>query len=236
MSQIAAECRNVTVYLNKDPVLRNVSVALAPGQCTVVQDTPDLSDTTLLRVFALLEKPAGGDMYMEGSRIDFDSRKELLTLRKRVAYLPQTGVLISNLTLLDNVTLYHRYHFDRDPAEARRHAMPLLERFRLETYLHARPADVEPELRKRAVAVREFLKDYRIAVLDHPRIAFSVQAVDLLVRFLEEEKAARGISILMSEDDSALIRKVGDRLIVLERGRVASDMPVSAGGGNRGAS
>jgi ABC-type transporter Mla maintaining outer membrane lipid asymmetry ATPase subunit MlaF len=227
MSAFLMECREVVILGNGDDrILDGVSLGLLPGECTIVLDNPDMSDTYLLRLFGLLERPASGHMYFEGRSVDFAREQDLLALRMKVAYISRASALISNLTLLDNVTLFHRYHYDWPMARAKEHAAPLLERFCLMPYLELRPAEMDVEHRRHGVVVRELIKDFRVLIMEKPRVELSVLGLQAFMELFTEWKDLGRISMLISEDDEALIRTMADRVVDVQGGRIAHDGPI----------
>ena len=217
------ECRDVVVLHDGRPVLDGITLGLHPGESLAVIETQDLSDSYLLRLFALIEPPLSGDLYVQGRKVNFKRVPDVLELRKGVAYIPHTSALISNLTLKDNVTLFHRYHNDWKPDMALDQAMPLLERFGLVPYLDCRPAEVEAQHRRKTVIVREFLKDCFMVVFEQLRRDLSVQDIKDLCDFLIEKKQDGTLTLLISEDDESLVRSICDRRIEVKEGRIFKD-------------
>ncbi|MBI4776640.1 MAG: hypothetical protein HY788_21095 [Deltaproteobacteria bacterium] len=218
------ECRDVVVLHQGRPVLDGITLGLHAGESVGVIEAEDLSDSFLLRLFALIAPPASGDVYVRGLKVDFGRVRNLLALRKSVAYIPHTSALISNLTLRDNVTLFDRYHNNRKPDEAVHRAMPLLERFDLVPYLDYRPAEVEAQHRRKTVIVREFLKDCFLVVFEKLRRDLSVQDLKDLCDFLIEKKRDGTLTFLISEDDESLVRSICERRIEVSEGRILKDI------------
>lgn len=222
-NDLIMECRDVVILHQGRSVLDGITLGLRTGESVGVMETENLSDYFLLRLFALIEPPALGDVYVRGRKVNFKRMPDLLALRKRVAYIPHTSALISNLTLRDNVTLFDRYHNDRKPDIAIHRAMPLLERFDLVPYLDYRPAEVEAQHRRKTVIVREFLKDCFIAVFEQLRRDLSVQDLKGLCDLLIEKKQDGTLTFLISEDDESLVRSICDRRIEIKEGRILKD-------------
>lgn len=84
-----------------DPVLREVSLEIAPGEMVVLVGRTGSGKSTLARILATLCDPAGGGVMIDGIEVERYDRAEL---RGRIGCVFQEHVLV-NGTVHDNVTL-----------------------------------------------------------------------------------------------------------------------------------
>ncbi len=89
-------------YEDKTPILRNIDLAVEPGECIGIVGGNASGKTTLLSVIAGLLAPQEGEVAFGGQNLaDFDS----LSVRHRIALIPQQGMLFEG-TILDNITMF----------------------------------------------------------------------------------------------------------------------------------
>jgi ABC-type multidrug transport system ATPase subunit len=120
-------------------VLRDVALTVAPGRVAIVKGRNGVGKTTLLRIFATVVRPDGGDAWVDGhSVLDAAAR-----VRERigVAFVSER-TLFWRLSGLENLRLFARTRgVARRPAEAQIAA--LLDEFDAVEAAPAAAADVE---------------------------------------------------------------------------------------------
>jgi iron(III) transport system ATP-binding protein len=84
------------------PVLRGVSLSVAPGTLTAVLGTSGAGKTTLLRVIAGFEAADEGTVTLAGMAVD-SGRGRVPPERRHIGYVPQDGALFPHLTVRGNV-------------------------------------------------------------------------------------------------------------------------------------
>lgn len=92
---------DVSFTLNNIPLLEPVSLALNPGEFTLLTGPSGSGKSTLLKIIASLQNPTGGNLYFKGEDI---SRIKPETYRQRVSYCFQTPSLFGE-TVYDNLAL-----------------------------------------------------------------------------------------------------------------------------------
>ena len=84
------------------PVLRGVSLSVAPGTLTAVLGTSGAGKTTLLRIIAGFEAADEGTVTLGGMTVD-SGRGRVPPERRHIGYVPQDGALFPHLTVRGNV-------------------------------------------------------------------------------------------------------------------------------------
>ena len=116
--------------------------------------------STLLELVAGLREPRGGRIEVEGA---VNAGERL----RRCAYMPQRDLLLPWLSALDNAGLALRNR-GASRAEARRTTAPLFERFGLEGFETARPAELSGGMRQRVAFLRTLVAGKPVLLLDEP--------------------------------------------------------------------
>jgi iron complex transport system ATP-binding protein len=202
-------------------VLRDVDLAVAPGEVVGVIGPNGSGKTTLVRILAGVVQPASGVVSLRGMPLRAYGRRELA---RRLAVVPQDPVLDFPFTALEVVLMGRAPHlpplgFPRmhDLAVART-AMARLDVASLED----RPLDrVSGGERQRVLLARALAQDADVLVLDEPTTHLDLRhqaGIHDVVRDLVRARAVGVVSVLHDLNLAALFC---DRLVLLAGGAVA---------------
>jgi heme exporter protein A len=153
------------------PVLKGVSVSLAPGETLAVLGPNGAGKTTLLRILAGLLRPTGGTARVLGCELPLETWK----LRGRVGWLGHEPLLYRDLSARENLAFAARLHgIDPDAAEAR--IGKLLEVVGLARRGSDRVRDYSRGMVQRAAICRAVLHEPDLLLLDEPLSHLDVDA------------------------------------------------------------
>jgi iron complex transport system ATP-binding protein len=202
-------------------VLRDVDVAVAPGEIVGVIGPNGSGKTTLVRVLSGVVAPASGVVRLRGVPLRAHGRRELA---RRLAVVPQDPVLDFPFTALEVVLMGRAPHlpplgFPRahDLAVARA-AMARLDVASLED----RPLDrVSGGERQRVLLARALAQDADVLLLDEPTAHLDLRHQAGIHDVVRELARTRGIAVLSVLHDLNLAALYCDRLVLLAGGAVA---------------
>ena len=211
------EIQNVSKSYGRRQALAGLSIQVHPGEVTLLLGANGAGKSTLLRS-VLGISGYEGDIRVGG--LDPLTRGE--AVRALVGYMPQSGGLHPDLTVRDTIHLYADVR--RVPRER---CSPLLKEAGLEGHAHVNVGDLSGGLRQRLGFALALLADPRILILDEPTSSLDAASRDWLAATLRA-LAADGRTVLVSTHAGQELLAAGDRSIVLENGRVASDTRTSS--------
>ncbi|GAB6948042.1 cell division ATP-binding protein FtsE [Vulcanisaeta sp. JCM 16161] len=209
---------NVSKSFGDYVVLRNVSIDAPPNSITCVAGPSGSGKSTLLRIIAGYLRPDSGRVLINGVDIYMDSRARDIT--NLVSYVPQDDLLISGLTIRENLRLALRVQglSNRDIEERIRWVSELLG---IEHVLNKRPGQVSGGERRRVSIAVALARDHEFLIMDEPTNSLDRANVDLLMRILREE-AGSGRVVLVATHDQYLIRN-SDRLYMIRAGELTTE-------------
>ena len=150
-------------------------------------------------------------------------------LRRRFGMLFQDGALFSSLTVAENIAVPLREHTRLDDATIASLVGLRLSLVGLATDTGRKsPAQLSGGMRKRVALARALALEPEILFLDEPTSGLDpvgARAFDALVRVLSE---SLGLTVFIVTHDLDTLLSIIDRAIVLSRGKVIADGPVSA--------
>ncbi len=228
----ALEVRDLVVNRGGTRAVDGVSLAVAAGEILGVAGVMGNGQSELLEAVAGLRRVASGAVVLDGQ--DVTHRSVAAHTAAGLAHVPEDRGdrgIVGELSLEENLLLGRHRAFGGclglDRGRIRAHAQDLLGRY------DVRPP--EPGLAARAlsggnaqklVVAREFSGTPRVLLAGQPTRGVDVGAVEAIHARLREARAG-GVAVLLVSADIAEILALADRVLVMDRGRVAGTFPVA---------
>jgi ABC-type multidrug transport system ATPase subunit/ABC-type transport system involved in multi-copper enzyme maturation permease subunit len=206
------EIQSLSKRYGRRQALETLTLQINPGEVTLLLGANGAGKSTLLRCLLGITT-FEGVIRVEGLNPLVEGR----AVRALVGYMPQTGGLHPDLTVLDTI---HLYADIRRVSRAR--CAPLLKQAGLDGHTHVNVGDLSGGLRQRLGFALALLADPQILILDEPTSSLDAASRDWLAATLRA-LAADGRTVLVSTHAGQELLAAGDRRIVLEEGRLVSD-------------
>ena len=215
-----AICKRYPTRTGELEVLRDVSLALAPGQAAAVLGPSGSGKSTLLNILGTLEPPTSGRVQLDGRDVFALSEPDLARLRNRqIGFVFQDHHLLPQCSALENVLLPTLA--GAADADAFDRARELLERVGLSGRLDHLPAELSGGERQRVALARALVNRPRLVLADEPTgnldRATAAQVGDLLA----ELPATHGVILVVVTHSAALAQRF-ERQYDLVDGRLAA--------------
>jgi peptide/nickel transport system ATP-binding protein len=210
--------------------LDGISFSIAPGEVLgVVGESGAGKSITGLAIIGLLEPPgriAGGEVRLEGKRIDNLPHDQLRRLRGR-----QIGVIFQDpLTSLNPLYTIGRQleetilaHLPLSRAQARAKALGLLREVGIPApearYAHY-PHQFSGGMRQRVVIALALAAEPRLLIADEPTTALDVSIQAQIIALLKRLAAERGAAVMLITHDMGVIAETAQRVAVMYAGRI----------------
>jgi cell division transport system ATP-binding protein len=218
VSEPVLVCENLEYYEKGVCIMSEVSFRLDKGQKGILLAEPHRCATSLLKICATLIQPTGGKIAWFGRTMEEMEREELIHLRRRVGLVHRETSLISNMTILDNISLGLQYHNEIGREEAYDRITELLKKFELYDYRLLRPAQLNFEHRRLAVYARELVKDPQLYLLEHPSLDLGERTYNLLQETFNA-CSIEGCAFLVASIIPEVVTRWGDWVMTFDQGR-----------------
>lgn len=202
--------------------LRGLSLTVAAGEVVALVGHEGAGKTAAAEVVAGVKRLELGALRLAGA--DVTGADAARMARLGVGFVPEGRRVFPGLTVEENLTLgAYRDRGDRVLVDDRRAAVldrfPLLAERRLQS-----AATLSGGERQLLVIARALMGGPRLLVLDEPSAGLSPRAVSLVAGALEAVRAG-GTAVLLCERGLVLPRRLADRVLLLEDGRVVLAAP-----------
>ena len=219
MGKKKLEVKDVTVEINGNTIINNVSINLYEEEIVSILGTSGGGKTTLFNVIAGLIIPKNGKVNLNDENIVGKTGK--------ISYMLQKDLLLPFKTIIDNVSLPLIIRGEKKQ-EARKKVSQYFKQFGLEGTENNYPKSLSGGMRQRAALLRTYMFSNEIALLDEP---FS--ALDAITKqkmhnwYIELMKNIKMSTLFITHDiDEAIL--LSNRIYILgdKPGRILTEIKI----------
>jgi branched-chain amino acid transport system ATP-binding protein len=199
--------------------LRGITLRVGKGEVVALIGANGAGKTTTLRAVSGMLRPKSGRIRLEGQEVQ--GLKAHLLVPRGMAHAPEGRAIFLNLTVDENLDLGAYLRRDRaQVAEDREYVFGLFPRLR-ERQRQVGGTLSGGEQQMLAIS-RALMSRPRLLLLDEPSLGLAPQVVETIFRILREVNA-RGVSILLVEQNAHLALSLAHHGYVLETGEVVME-------------
>ncbi|MBI4636629.1 MAG: ABC transporter ATP-binding protein [Candidatus Rokubacteria bacterium] len=209
------EIRTVTlVYPDGTRAMEDISLAMPEGKVTAVLGPSGSGKTSMLRVIAGLLEPSSGQVVVDGRDVTG------LPLEKRnIGMVFQSYALFPNMTVEENVEFGLKVR-RVPPAERRARVGQVLDTVRIGPLAKKRIRQISGGEAQRVALARAIVYNPRILLMDEPLSALDAKIREELRGELRQFLQEFGTTTVYVTHDQTEAMALGDRVVVMNRGRV----------------
>ncbi len=199
-------------------VLKNLDLAIAPGEKVVVCGPSGSGKSTAIRLINRLEEHQRGTLKVDGVTLD-ENLKDIDAFRARIGMVFQQFNLFPHMTVLENCTFAPMWLKGLPQAEAERQALALLERVRIGDQAAKFPGQLSGGQQQRAAIARALCMEPMLLLFDEPTSALDPEMVREVLDVMVE-LAASGITMICVTHEMGFARQVADRIVFMDQGEI----------------
>ena len=171
---IEISVRNLKKSFGDNKVLNGIDFDLYDGEKVVVLGPSGSGKSTFLRCINRLEEPTTGEVFFENTLISDANVREM---RAKIGMVFQHFNLISNLTVMENLTLAPVKVRKTSLGEAEKKARSLLRHIGLSSKADAYPASLSGGQKQRVAIIRALMMDPEVLLFDEPTSALDPESI-----------------------------------------------------------
>jgi phospholipid/cholesterol/gamma-HCH transport system ATP-binding protein len=202
-------------------IFDGVDMNIPRGKITAIMGPSGTGKTTLLKLIGGQLQPQAGCVEVDGQIVDRLSTDGLYRLRMRMGMLFQSGALLTDLNVFDNVAFPLREHTKLTPSMIRKLVLLKLEAVGLRGAHQLMPSELSGGMARRVALARAMALDPMVLMYDEPFTGQDPISMGVLVKLVRDLNDAAGISSIMVSHDVAETMQIADKIYVISDGKVA---------------
>jgi len=209
-------------------IFDGVDLDIRRGSVTAIMGPSGTGKTTLLKLIGGQLRPLSGTIRVDGEEVHRLSRGRLYELRKRMGMLFQSGALLTDLDLFENVAFPLREHTDLPEAMIRDLVLMKLQAVGLRGARRLMPAELSGGMAKRVAFARALSMDPDIVFFDEPTTGLDPIMSDVINRLIVRLHRDFDSTIVTITHDMKSAMMISDTITMLARARIHRQMPAKA--------
>jgi len=226
------EARNLTRSFGPIKGLDDVSLSVGKGEVVVILGPSGSGKSTLLRALNWIEPTDSGDVLLNGESLPWADaarriprpERMLDKRRRRLGMVFQSFALFPTMTARQNVALGPRRLLGIKKEEALAAADELLEAVGLGDKVHSYPVELSGGQRQRVAIARALSMKPDAVLFDEPTSALDPESIGGVLAVMAD-LAAQGLTMVIVTHEIGFARRIADRIVYMERGRLLMDLP-----------
>ena len=220
------EIDKVSKWYGDFQVLADCSTQVARGDVVVVCGPSGSGKSTLIKTVNGLEPVQQGLIRVDGVAVT-DRRTDLPKLRAKIGMVFQNFELFPHLSVRENLTLAQIKVLGRAKGEAIERGLRYLDRVGLLAQQDKFPAQLSGGQQQRVAIARALAMDPVAMLFDEPTSALDPEMIgevlDVMVGLAQD-----GMTMMVVTHEMGFARKVADRIVFMDHGRIVEDTPTDA--------
>ncbi len=212
-------------YPGGNQALADVSFHLAAGEMVFLTGHSGAGKSTMLRLILMLEQATRGHVLVNGMNLSRITMNQAPRIRQGIGMIFQDHKLLRNKTVSDNVALPLliaglRY------TEIRKRVRASLDKVGLLSKEKSWPMTLSGGEQQRVGVARAIVGMPPVLLADEPTGNLDPElSADLFGLFRQLNQL--GVTVLIASHDLDLIKRMGDRVLVLQKGCLIDDIPAN---------
>ena len=211
--------KNLKKEFGKNKVLKGINFRLTEGERVVVLGPSGSGKSTFLRCINWMEEPTSGEIIFDGEAV---TEKNVRRVRRNIGMVFQHFNLISNMTVMENLTLapVKLKLMKREAAEKR--AMELLRHIGLPSKANAYPASLSGGQKQRVAIIRAMMLSPEVLLFDEPTSALDPESIGDVLSLIRE-LANHGMTIMIVTHEMSFAKEIATRIVFIDKGRIIEE-------------
>ena len=204
-------------------IFDGVDIEIQRGKITAIMGPSGTGKTTLLKLIAGQLLPDAGSVTVDGLDVHSLSRERLFGLRRRMGMLFQSGALLTDLDVFENVAFPVREHTDLTDAMIRNLVFMKLEAVGLRGARDLFPRELSGGMARRVALARAIALDPMMVMYDEPFSGQDPISMGVLVQLIHRLNEALQLTSIIVSHDVPETASIADYIYVLSGGKVVGE-------------
>lgn len=213
------DVRGLSAGYGAIPILHGLNFQVRRGETVGILGHNGMGKSTLLKTLMGYIRPTGGEVLFDGDAIT--GQAPHWRSRAGIGYVPQGRGIFPDLTTHENLRMALPSP-DEGPIERILEEIPRLERL-----LDRRGGSLSGGEQQLLALARCLVADPQLALLDEPTEGIQPSIIKEIAALLKQLVKARGLTVLLVEQNLDFIARLSDRVLILQKGRITGEVKAS---------
>jgi len=201
-------------------IFDTISLDFERGKVTAIMGPSGTGKTTLLKLIGGQLCPSQGTITVDGLNVHHLRRHDLYELRKRMGMLFQSGALLTDMNVYDNVAFPLREHTHLPESMIRTLVLVKLQAVGLRGASQLMPNELSGGMARRVALARAIALDPMMILYDEPFTGQDPIAMGVLVHLIKSLNNALGLTSIIVSHDVAETSQIADYIYIISEGKV----------------
>lgn len=220
MSETLVKIRNLHFSRGDRKIFDGLSLDIPRQGITAIMGPSGTGKTTLLKLIGGQLKPDQGTVEVDGQDVHKLSTAKLFELRKRMGMLFQSGALLTDLSVFENVAYPLREHTKLDDAMIRHLVLLKLNAVGLRGAADMMPSELSGGMSRRVALARAIALDPMMIMYDEPFTGQDPISMGVLVSLIRELNTALDVCSIVVSHDVPDTLSISDLVHFISAGKV----------------
>lgn len=217
---VLVEIQNARFLRGRRAILDGLSLTIPRGKVTAVLGASGTGKTTILNLIGGRLRPVEGDVIVDGLSVPQLRTRELYELRKRIGMLFQSGALLTDLDVFENVAFPIREHTKLPESIIHHLVLFKLELVGLRGARDLMPSELSGGMARRVALARAIALDPMMVMYDEPFTGLDPISLGVIVKLIRELNDALGMTSVVVTHDVAEASTIADEMYLVGDGKV----------------
>lgn len=213
--------RNLTFSRGNRKIFDNISLDIMPHKITAIMGPSGTGKTTLLKLISGQIKPDSGSILVDQQNVSTLSRSKLFTLRKKMGMLFQSGALLTDMSVYDNIAFPIREHTHLPESMVHTVVLMKLNAVGLRGARDLMPSELSGGMARRVAMARALALDPNMIMYDEPFTGQDPISLGVLVKLIQTLNQTLGLTSIIVSHDVQETATIADYIYLLSAGKIA---------------
>ena len=214
------EIKNLCFSRGDRKIFDDITFSIPKGKITGIMGPSGSGKTTLLKLIAGQLTPDAGEIWVEGQNIHALSRKKIYELRRKMGMLFQSGALLTDLNVFDNVAFPLREHTKLPEELIYALVLMKLQAVGLRGAKSLMPAELSGGMSRRVALARGIALDPEMIFYDEPFVGQDPITKGVLVELIHKLNDSLGLTSVIVSHDVDEVLSIADYVCVISEGKM----------------
>ncbi|MBD3610996.1 MAG: ATP-binding cassette domain-containing protein [Hydrogenovibrio crunogenus] len=217
------EIKNLSFSRGDRKIFENLSLDIPAGKVTAIMGPSGTGKTTLLKLIAGQLHPDKGQVLVNGEDVHQLRRKKLYELRRKMGMLFQSGALLTDLNVFDNVAFPVREHTKLPEEIIRPLVLMKLQAVGLRGAQALKVSELSGGMARRVALARAIALDPDMIFYDEPFVGQDPITMGVLIELIRKLNDSLNLTSVAVSHDVNEVLSIADYACVLSEGRIIAE-------------